>query len=289
MIELVDNRYGKQRVRLMKVSRHACGNEVHEWTVGVLLRGDFAEAHTSGDNNKLLATDTIKNTVYWVARQSAATMPEEYAVELLDYVLEHNLQVSSAKVKIKAHLWKRLTIDGKPHPDTFMHGSNEVQTVHAQRTRDAKDEKSKGCLQMHTGLSGMHLLKTAHSGFSGFIRDPLTSLPETEDRVFGTVVDAEWQYNKTPLDYSAMRTSTREILLRTFANHHSRSVQQTSYAMAESALEASPAINEIGIIMPNKHCLLVDLARFGGDNPNVIFVPTDEPHGHIEAHLRRKA
>jgi urate oxidase len=41
--------------------------------------------------------------------------------------------------------------------------------------------------------------------------------------------------------------------------------------------------------MPNKHCLLVDLSRFHQDNPNEIFVPTDEPHGYIEARVRRKS
>jgi len=49
-----------------------------------------------------------------------------------------------------------------------------------------------------------------------------------------------------------------------------------------------PEIDEIEIIMPNKHCLLVDLSRFGQNNPNEIFVPTDEPHGYIEARVRRK-
>ena len=289
MIELVENRYGKRGVRLMKITRHAHGNEVHEWTVAVLLRGDFADAHISGDNSKLLSTDTMKNTVYWVARQSTAATPEEYAIELIDYLLERNLQVSSAEVQIEAHLWKRLTVDGQPHPDTFMHGSNEVQTVRVERTRAAEGASSTGSVRVRAGLSGMHLLKTAHSAFSGFIRDPLTSLAETEDRVFGTIVDAEWQYDESSLDYAAVRTSARELLLRIFANHHSKSVQHTLYAMAESVLEACPAIEEIGITMPNKHCLLIDLARFGGDNPNKIFVPTDEPHGYIQARVRRKA
>ena len=33
---------------------------------------------------------------------------------------------------------------------------------------------------------------------------------------------------------------------------------------------------------------LVDLSRFGQDNPNEIFVPTDEPHGYIEARVGRQ-
>jgi len=247
-----------------------------------LLRGDFATAHTEGDNSKILATDTMKNTVYWVARQSKATTPEAYSFELIDYILERNPQVVSAHVSIQAHLWKRLTVDGAPHPDTFMRGSNEVQTTSIERARD-------GAFNILAGLSGLNLLKTANSAFSGFIRESLTSLPETEDRVFGTVVEAEWHYTDANIDYASTRTLTREILLRTFANHKSKSVQQTLYAMAEDVFESVAAIDEIHITMPNKHCLLIDLARFGGDNPNEIFVPTDEPHGYIDAHLRRKA
>jgi urate oxidase len=64
-------------------------------------------------------------------------------------------------------------------------------------------------------------------------------------------------------------------------------VQQTLYAMGEAALEHVDVIREIHLLMPNKHNLLVDLSRFGRDNPNHIFVPTDEPHGTIEATVRR--
>ena len=66
-------------------------------------------------------------------------------------------------------------------------------------------------------------------------------------------------------------------MLKTFAGHVSLSVQQTLYAMAESALEAVPSISEIELTMPNKHCILIDLERFGQENPNEIFVPRTSP------------
>jgi urate oxidase len=56
--------------------------------------------------------------------------------------------------------------------------------------------------------------------------------------------------------------------------------------MAKAALQSCEHIEEVHLIMPNKHRLLVDLARFGLDNPNRIFVPTDEPSGYIEARVR---
>ncbi len=282
MFEIAANRYGKSRVRLMKVTRHQHSTDLSDWTVQVLLQGDFDSAHRDGDNSKILATDTMKNTVYSVARSSTATSMEEYAKELADFLLGRNPQVSSAAIRIESTLWKRLTIDGKPHPTSFMRGSGERQTTHVERAQF-------GPFQVRSGLEDLVILKTANSGFEGYIKDSLTTLKETSDRLFGTAVKAEWSYSSSNLDFNDLRSSVREIMLRTFADHDSKSVQQTLYAMAEDALNAVPQISEIELAMPNKHCLLVDLSAFGQDNPNHIFVPTDEPHGYIEARIRRPA
>jgi urate oxidase len=249
--------------------------------VQVLLKGDFDTAHLLGDNSKILPTDTMKNTVYSIARTSKATAMEDYAKELADFLLSRNPQVSSASIHVESTLWKRLTVDGKPHPSAFMRGSGELQTTSVERAQG-------GAFRVLSGLDNLVLLKTANSGFEGYIKDSLTTLPETKDRLFGTAVSAEWRYTASDVDFDGMRKTIRETMLRTFANHDSKSVQQTLYAMAESALEEVAAIDELEITMPNKHCLLVDLSRFGQDNPNEIFVPTDEPHGYIEARIRRK-
>jgi urate oxidase len=281
MIELAENRYGKSRVRLMKVTRHDHGHDLREWTVQVLLKGDFDTAHLLGDNSKILPTDTMKNTVYSIARSSNATTMEDYGKELADFLLGRNPQVESASIRVESTMWKHLTVDGGPHPSAFMRGSGEQETTRVERAQGGK-------FSILSGLDNLVLLKTANSGFEGYIKDSLTTLPETKDRLFGTAVSAEWRYTSTNLDFDVVRTTLREGMLRTFANHESKSVQQTLYAMAESALEEVAAIDEIEITMPNKHCLLVDLSRFGQDNPNEIFVPTDEPHGYIEARVRRK-
>ena len=280
MIELAENRYGKSRVRLMKVTRHDHGHDLREWNVQVLLKGDFETAHTLGDNSNILPTDTMKNTVYSIARSSSATSMEDYAKELADFLLRRNPQVSSASIHVESTMWKRLTIDGKPHPSAFMRGSAELQTTTVERAQG-------GTFHILSGLENLVVLKTANSAFEGYIKDSLTTLKETNDRLFGTAVSAEWRYTSSELDFDAVRATIRETMLRTFANHDSKSVQQTLYAMAESALEDAAEIDDIKITMPNKHCLLVDLSRFGQDNPNEIFVPTDEPHGYIEARVRR--
>jgi urate oxidase len=282
--KLAANRYGKSRVRLMRVTRHASHHDLDEWTVEILLTGDFETVHTLGDNSKILPTDTMKNTVYFIARESNATSMEEYAKELIGFVLRRNPQVSEAEVSIESHLWKRLTVDGQPHPTAFMHGSDERQTTRVSRRREEPFE-------IVSGLDGLYILKTAQSAFFGYIKDELTTLPETKDRLFGTVLKAEWHYTaraiEDGIDFNKVRRHLREAMLDTFAKHDSLSVQQTLFAMSEAALAHTDIIDEVFMLMPNKHNLLVDLGRFNRDNPNHIFVPTDEPHGTIEATVRR--
>jgi urate oxidase len=280
-VVLAENRYGKSRVRLIKVVRQGAVHDLYEWTVQILLQGDFESAHVDGDNSRILATDTMKNTVYSRAKESKATAMEEYAQELIEWIHSRNPQVSHAQVTIEQALWKRMMVHGKPHDHSFIHGSNEVQTTVVER-------KKTGPWSIVSGLNGLHILKTTKSGFEGFIRESLTTLPETKDRIFGTVVKAEWTYAKDSLDFNATRTKIREAMLACFAQHDSLSVQQTLYAMAKDALEAVPEIDDIKLTLPNKHCLLIDLARFGQENKNEIFVPTDEPHGTIEARVKRK-
>src|SRR5580698_3029641 len=116
MAKLGANRYGKSRVRLSRITRNGDRHEFHEWAVRVLLEGDFESSFTEADNSKLLPTDTMKNTVYSVARSSKATNIEDFATELGDYFLERNPQASGVLVEIEEKAWQRMVIDGASEP-----------------------------------------------------------------------------------------------------------------------------------------------------------------------------
>ena len=47
--------------------------------------------------------------------------------------------------------------------------------------------------------------------------------------------------------------------------------------MGEAALAACDGV-EIQLTLPNRHHLLVDLTPFGLDNPNEMFVATEQPN-----------
>jgi urate oxidase len=280
MARLGDNRYGKSHVRLSRITRHGDTHEFNEWSVQVLLEGDFESAFTEADNDKILPTDTMKNTVYYVARASKAATIEAFAMELGDYLLANNAQASGVCVEIEERAWERMVVDGAPEATTFKLGGPEVQTVHAVRNQNRG-------WSIKSGVDGLTVLKTTKSAFTGYIKDKLTTLKPATDRIFGTEATVTWDYQSATIDFAQARTRIIAAMLKEFAAHQSKSVQHTLFDMGKAALGATPEIERIKLTMPNLHHILADLSPFGLDNPNHIFVPIEAPYGYIEATIER--
>jgi urate oxidase len=278
MSELAWNRYGKARVRLVKVRRHRDPHELVDLTLDVQLEGAFEPVYESGDNRLCVATDTMKNTVYAFARNDDIVHVELFAEQLATHFAA---QPAIARVRISAteQPWQRVSIGGRPHPHAFTQAGGEQWTAVVARDSEGT--------QVSSGVTNLVLLKTTDSAFADFARDRFTTLPDTTDRILATAVTASWRYRTGMRDFS-VRDRIRQVLVETFAAHNSRSVQHTLYAMADAALVACADIIDISLSMPNRHHLLVDLKPFGLDNPNEVFVATDQPYGLIEATVKRE-
>ncbi len=277
MPELAWNRYGKSRIRLVKLRRARDPHELVDLTIDVQLEGAFDAVYVDGDNRPCLATDTMKNTVYALARQDPIEHVETFALRLADHFLAKPA-VSRVTISAIEQPWGRLSAGGQPHPHAFVQaGAEHWTTVVSRDQRGA---------EIVSGLANLVVLKTTDSAFSGFPRDEFTTLPDTGDRIMATSITASWSYASTAADFSE-RSAIRRALVETFAAHRSRSVQHTLYAMGEAALAACAQVTAITLTLPNRHHLLVDLSPFGLDNPNEIFVATDQPYGLIEATIRR--
>jgi urate oxidase len=275
---LAADTYGKSRVRLMKLVRREDRHDLKEITLQILFQGDFASCYEAGDNSKVLPTDTIKNTVYVLARKHQIIAIEEFAQCLIDQFLKDNPQVSEVRVETTEHLWSRI---------------NSTAFIRASGKRTATVTGSRDGMTVEAGIDDLLILRSAGSAFEGYIKDQYTTLPETKDRIFQTALLATWRYNTRSLDFRSLDFNVqwekiRATILDTFATHDSRSVQHTLHAIGNQVLAAFPEVSEIQLTMPNKHALLVDLSPFGLDNPNEIFLPTDEPSGYIEAKLVRR-
>jgi urate oxidase len=277
---LIENSYGAARVRLLKVRRMQDRHDLKELAVGIQFEGEFADSYTAGDNRSILPADTIKNTVYALAKLYAIESIEEFAQSLIDHFLTGNAQVHKVRVEIAEHLWARIPFGGKPHPWSFTPAGPERRTTVVTGTREV--------VIVEAGLENLQVVKTSGSGFEGYLHDPFTTLKETSDRILATAVKASWLYSDNEIPFSVYWHGVRQAILDAFVEHESRSMQYTLQAIAEAVLERYADIAEIRLCLPNQDCRLVDLSLFGLENNNEVFAPAEEPFELIEARLRRK-
>ena len=276
---LIRNTYGKGRVRVMRVHRDGDYNEVRELDVKTMLDGDFAAAYTAGDNRSVVATDTIRNITYIVARENLRAGPERFAVALAERFLARYQQVETVRIAATETRWDRTSFDGVPHPHSFTLDANGKPTVDVTATRDGATVTS--------GISGFTFMKSTASGWVDYVMDEYTTLPPTTDRIAATAMQADWTWRAEPEDYETTNRRVLDTLLKVFGTTYSRGVQDSLYRMGEAALEAIPELATIRMACPNKHYIPMPLDRFGLSADNTVFIATDEPHGQIECEVGR--
>ena len=276
---LIRNRYGKGRVRVMRIHRDGDTHEVSQLNVKVMIEGDFARAYTDADNSTAVSTDTIKNVVNIVARQNTGLGTEEFCQVLAKKYLDSYPQVASVAITAHETKWSRLSFGGKSHPHSFVLDSNGKPSVEVTATREGST--------LASGIDGFTFMKSTQSGWENYVKDSYTTIPETHDRMCATSMVASWKWSSKPASYPATNAKILETLLQVFATTYSASVQDSLYRMGEAALAAVPEISEISMACPNMHFILMNLSAFGLDNHNDVFLPTDEPHGQIECTVGR--
>ena len=280
MIEMGPNSYGKSAIRLVKVVRGETPHRVRDLTIAIALAGDFDASYRDGDNSAVIATDTMKNTAYALAGEHLNGSIELYGMALADHFLR-DVQVERVRVSIDEHAWQAIGST----PDAFQRDGSATRTMRLVAGRDSTD--------LRAGVSDLTVMKTTRSAFEGFPRDRFTTLRETTDRIMATKVSASWAYDpgafdlKVKIDFDALAAAIRGTLLDSFADHHSVSVQASIWIMAKAILERHAEVAEVSMSLPNLHHWTVDLSPFGIANDREVYVSTTEPHGLIEATIRR--
>jgi len=272
MAILGENRYGKAEVRVVHVDRGGEPHAIRDWNVSVSLAGDMREVHLSGANDRVLPTDTQKNTVYALAQQLGAVEPEVFALALARHFVDNQAGISRARIGLDSYGWTAIG------PHSLVRTGAEVRTVAV-----VHDEQSGS--QVVGGLRELTLLNTTDSEFWGFARDSYTTLAETTDRMLATSVEARWRFRGQECDWAAAYQRARQALLDAFAGTYSYSLQQSLYAMGCRVLAEVPELCEVRLALPNKHHFLVDLSPFGQPNDNEVYHAADRPYGLIEGQV----
>jgi urate oxidase len=130
-IVLGPNQYGKAETRVVRIYRDSPRHEIRDLNVSTALRGNFADAHTTGDQHTVLPTDSQKNTCFAFAKQVGIARIEDYALELARHFVHDIAPVDAACVDVEEYAWERVRVDGVGHDHTWVRRGGEIRTTRA--------------------------------------------------------------------------------------------------------------------------------------------------------------
>ena len=160
-IVLGDNQYGKAETHVVRVFKGGGTHEIKDMNVSVSLAGDFADTHITGDNSKVVPTDTQKNTVFAFAAGDIGEI-EDFALRLARHFVAEFETVTRARVSIEEFAWSRLGAHA------FERGGEARRVTTVFHTAEATSVLS--------GITGVVVLKTTDSEFHGYLKDGYTTL-----------------------------------------------------------------------------------------------------------------
>ena len=252
----------------MKVDRDRPEHVLHDLTVSVALAGDMEAVHLVGDNAPC-CPPTPRRTPS--TRSPASTGSARWR--------------TSPRCSPGTSSTPSRQCTGRRSASTSTPGSGSADHSFARTGRETRTttvtydgDGTRG----PSGLRDLVLLNSTGSEFQGFATDRYTTLPETDDRILCTSVEARWRLAEPPADWRTSYDGVRAALITAFADTYSRSLQQTLYAMGTRVVATCPGVVEVRLRLPNRHHLLVDLEPFGLDNPGEVFHVDDRPYGLIE-------
>jgi len=255
-----------------------------------LLEGKEFKQSYWGDNSMVVPTDTIRNTLYVLAQKAPIQSVEAFGLMIVKHFLDQYTHVEKVDVVISENSWKRIKLTDCPndqgHDHSFEKAGSGLRTAHVSSERG-------GNPSVTSGMKDVCVLKSTASGFEGFHKDKFTVLPEVRDRIFSTLITATWTYNPCinlgAVDYNRIWDTAKQAFLKVFAGHYSRSVQETLKEMGEALLRNVLEVEQVSLVLPNRHYLPFDLTRFGepASTSFCVFQPTDDPAGWIEGTIAR--
>jgi urate oxidase len=145
--------YGKENIKVFKVAIKDNLQHIISLTVQVLLSGKKLDSSFSvGDNSLVVPTDTVKNTVYFLAHQHEIDTIENFGTHIVSHFLSTYSHIDQVHVEIASDGWSRMkttsskernkdfsgsmlstqptasqTVD---HPHSFVKGGQEKQVIY---------------------------------------------------------------------------------------------------------------------------------------------------------------
>ncbi|KAL9714546.1 hypothetical protein Ac2012v2_002860 [Leucoagaricus gongylophorus] len=317
--------YGKTKVGVFRVVREQERRHVVvEYNVTVLLEGEIGTSFTNADNGVVVATDSIKNIIYYLAKISPLVLSiEQFGIHLGLFFVWKYSHITKASVSIEQLRWKRMEVvdedeknKKREHGYAFWRDGEEKRNVDVVVVDDATSGRL--VASVSAGLSGLLVLKSTGSRFEGFVNDEFTTLIPVHDRIFSTSIDLTYTFKPFTVHHKMswegipipvreeeeeeeeeggvwdehVASRVRKTTMEVFAMDDSASVQATLYQMGQRVIAENRGIQDVQYTLPNQHYIPVDMRYVGLDNltPAVaeVFCPIAAPSGLISAKISRQ-
>ncbi|PPQ72095.1 hypothetical protein CVT26_006873 [Gymnopilus dilepis] len=231
--ELTAARYGKTKVRVLRVVRQGAWHHVVEYNVEALVEGEIATSFTEADNSVVVATDSsenfgpqlefalmsllLKSRISHIVRLishdlgsplNAAFLsdlakisphilnPEKFALHLGTFLVSKYAHLSKAFITVEQLRWSRIEVPGLSTSGRHPHSfyRDGDDKRFTKVEVDATAGKDKLVGKVTSGISDLLVLKSTGSAFENFYRDEFTTLVEVNDRIFSTSVDLSYTF-----------------------------------------------------------------------------------------------
>jgi len=190
-------RYGKTAVRVFRIVRDGKWHHIVEYNVAVLVEGDLQKSYTEADNSLVVATDSLKNITYYLAKVSPHILnAEKFAIHLGIHLISKYQQLHKVFITVEQLRWTRIPVQVdrgiKGHPHSFLRDGDDKRVVKVEI--DDMKGKDKLTVQVSAGITDLLVLKSTSSAFTGFVHDEYTTLVEVEDRILSTAIDLTYTF-----------------------------------------------------------------------------------------------
>jgi urate oxidase/2-oxo-4-hydroxy-4-carboxy-5-ureidoimidazoline decarboxylase len=264
MANAVAHAYGKDAVGVYRVE----GDRLFACEVRLLARGEAFEAsYTEGDNSLVVATDSMKNFIHRQALAYREEGLEDFLVGIGERFLERYDQAEAVELRAEETVFAR-------------RGRSVLQQLYDDRAVAEMTLRSDGTRDERSGRNGLHLVKLSGSSFADFVRDEYTTLPDAHDRPLFVHLDVSWHN----ADYArrAAGEEVRRVVIETFIDFASASIQHLVHEMGVRALGRVPEIDNVAFQAENR---LWDTAQ--EEDGVTVYTDARPPFGVIELSLDR--
>lgn len=228
--------------------------------INVAIGGrQFFTSFTEGDNQLVVATDSMKNFIQRHFAKYKGNTTEGFLFYVANQFLETYTQMETIKICADELPFLHTNCIEKHQRQTsqfvFKKSRNETPFACVEIARSGSGID---IIEHHSGIKDLQLIKISGNSFVGFVRDEYTTLPEDSNRPLFIYLNIMWKYEEVERgfreipDKYVLAEQVSDIASAVFHELNTKSIQQLIYQIGLRVLERFPQLSEVQFESQNR-------------------------------------